>query len=54
MPIDRTRRTNISTREFKISFVRGMSETSGVIRTDGRVANVFGQPTGGFGMTHDD
>jgi len=25
--------------EFKISFVRGMSETSGVIRTEGRVLN---------------
>jgi len=25
------------TLEFKISFVRGMSETSGVIRTEGRV-----------------
>ena len=28
-----------TTLEFKISFVRGMSETSGVIRTEGRVLN---------------
>ena len=31
--------TGYTTLEFKISFVRGMSETSGVIRTDGRVLN---------------
>src|SRR5260370_18468364 len=29
--------TGYATLEFKISFVRGMSETSGVIRTEGRV-----------------
>ena len=28
-----------TTSEFKISFVRGMSETSGVVRTEGRVLN---------------
>jgi uncharacterized protein (TIGR00369 family) len=28
-----------TTLEFKISFVRGMSETSGVVRTEGRVLN---------------
>src|SRR6266436_794866 len=28
-----------TTLEFKISFVRGMSETSGVIRTEGHVLN---------------
>ena len=32
--------TGYTTLEFKISFVRGMSETSGVIRTEGRVLNV--------------
>ena len=31
--------TGYATLEFKISFVRGMSETSGVIRTEGRVLN---------------
>lgn len=31
--------TGYTTLEFKISFVRGMSETSGVIRTKGRVLN---------------
>src|SRR5260221_258554 len=31
--------TGYTTLEFKISFVRGMSETSGVIRTEGRVLN---------------
>ena len=28
-----------TTLEFKISLVRGMSETSGVVRTEGRVLN---------------
>ena len=32
--------TGYTTLEFKISFVRGMSETSGVLRTEGRVLNV--------------
>src|SRR5882672_10835901 len=31
--------TGYTTLEFKISFVRGMSETSGVIRTEGHVLN---------------
>jgi uncharacterized protein (TIGR00369 family) len=31
--------TGYTTLEFKISFVRGMSETSGVVRTEGRVLN---------------
>jgi uncharacterized protein (TIGR00369 family) len=31
--------TGYTTLEFKISFVRGMNETSGVIRTEGRVLN---------------
>src|SRR6201999_2582790 len=31
--------TGYTTLEFKISFVRGMSETSGLIRTEGRVLN---------------
>ena len=31
--------TGYTTLEFKISFVRGMSETSGVVRTAGRVLN---------------
>ncbi|MBP1096674.1 uncharacterized protein (TIGR00369 family) [Bradyrhizobium japonicum] len=31
--------TGYTTLEFKISFVRGMSEASGVIRTEGRVLN---------------
>ena len=31
--------TGYTTLEFKISFVRSMSETSGVIRTEGRVLN---------------
>jgi len=31
--------TGYATLEFKISFVRGMSKTSGVIRTEGRVLN---------------
>ena len=31
--------TGYATLEFKISFVRGISETSGVIRTEGRVLN---------------
>src|SRR5712675_725595 len=31
--------TGYATLEFKISFVRGMSETSGVIRTEGHVLN---------------
>src|SRR6201989_2877668 len=31
--------TGYTTLEFKISFVRGMSETSGVLRTEGRVLN---------------
>jgi len=31
--------TGYATLEFKISLVRGMSETSGVIRTEGRVLN---------------
>jgi uncharacterized protein (TIGR00369 family) len=35
--------TGYTTLEFKISFVRGMSETSGVIRTEGRVLNA-GRP----------
>src|SRR6516225_11120660 len=33
------RGTGYTTLEFKISFVRGMSETSGVVRTEGRVLN---------------
>jgi uncharacterized protein (TIGR00369 family) len=32
--------TGYSTLEFKISFLRGMSEKSGVVRTEGRVLNV--------------
>jgi uncharacterized protein (TIGR00369 family) len=31
--------TGYTTLEFKISFVRGMSETSGVVRTEGRMLN---------------
>src|SRR6201999_2659503 len=31
--------TGYTTLEFKISFVRGMSETRGVVRTEGRVLN---------------
>ena len=31
--------TGYTTLEFKISFMRGMSETSGVVRTEGRVLN---------------
>src|SRR5712672_1231772 len=31
--------TGCTTLEFKISLVRGMSETSGVVRTEGRVLN---------------
>ena len=31
--------TGYTTLEFKISFVRGMSETSGIVRTEGRVLN---------------
>ncbi len=31
--------TSYTTLEFKISFVRGMTETSGVVRTEGRVLN---------------
>jgi uncharacterized protein (TIGR00369 family) len=31
--------TGYTTLEFKISFVRGMSEASGVVRTEGRVLN---------------
>jgi uncharacterized protein (TIGR00369 family) len=31
--------TGYATLEFKISFVRGMSEASGVVRTEGRVLN---------------
>ena len=31
--------TGYTTLEFKISFVRGMTETSGVVRTEGRVLN---------------
>jgi len=31
--------TGYATLEFKISFVRGMSETSGVVRAEGRVLN---------------
>jgi uncharacterized protein (TIGR00369 family) len=31
--------TGYTTLEFKISFVRGMSEMSGVVRTEGRVLN---------------
>jgi uncharacterized protein (TIGR00369 family) len=31
--------TGYTTLEFKISFLRGMSETSGVVRTEGRVLN---------------
>src|SRR5246500_4611998 len=33
------RGTGYTTLEFKISFIRGMNETSGVIRTEGRVLN---------------
>ena len=29
-----------TTLEFKISFIRGMSETSGTVRTEGKVLNV--------------
>ena len=32
--------TGYTTLEFKISFVRGMSETTGMVRTEGRVLNV--------------
>ena len=41
LPVQSTLRvgTRYTRLEFKISFVRGMSETSGVIRTEGRVLN---------------
>jgi len=45
--------TGYATLEFKISFVRGMSETSGVIRTEGPVLNAGRRVAYRRGAHHD-